>query len=68
MNHKSTQRCPAEKSAAPSIMAFIALADGNRPVFRCKREAGHDGLHKGSYQPLPGFADEYMEWDDDDDG
>ena len=44
-------------------IAFIAASDrddGN--VIRCKLEAGHEGKHRGSYQPFPGFADETREW------
>lgn len=56
------ERCPATYRDR-GWMAFIAgsdRSDGN--VIRCRLKAGHEGNHRGSYQPFPGFADEYREW------
>lgn len=56
-------RCESSHRVGGAI-SLVATFGGTAPVIRCRQPEGHDGPHKGSFQPFPGFADEYREWTD----
>lgn len=37
-------------------------SEGKTPSVRCQLDVGHEGKHRGRFQPFPGFADEMVFW------
>lgn len=59
--HPETPRCRARTPQRDVLWAIIRR-DGPRDEFQCQLDAGHEGQHRHSYIPYPGFANEVLRW------